>query len=295
MRGMNNRVFMALAIVFVAMQSAQAQQDGRLAKFKPFQSKFVDAREVDVWLPPEYDQKQSAKFPVLYMHDGQNLFDSHQSYTGVPWGVDKAITELAAAGKIRAAIVVGIWNTPKRFGEYMPGKAVKATNTSQLAGIPFPTHDDIVSDNYLKFIVTELKPFIDAHYRTLPDRADTFMMGSSMGGLISAYAVTEYPNVFGGAACLSTHWPIADGAVVTYLASHLPDPATHKLYFDHGNKTLDAQYAPYQERMDAAMRSAGYQPGVNWVSKIYPGADHSERSWSQRLHVPLEFLLKKEN
>src|ERR1039458_459727 len=186
-------VVLAFAIV------SHAQESGPLVPYKSFQSKFVDSREVDVWLPPGYNQNSSAKYPVLYMHDGQNLFDPHLSYTGVPWGVDKAIARLSSEGKIRAAIVVGIWNTPKRFGEYMPQKAVSVTNTAQLPGIPIPTHDEIVSDNYLKFIVEELKPFIDAHYRTLPGRADTFIMGSSMGGLISAYAVAEYPKVFGGA------------------------------------------------------------------------------------------------
>ncbi len=283
----------ALACTLVLGYAAvtYAQGGGRVVPYKAFQSKFVDAREVDVWLPPGYDQNSSAKYPVLYMHDGQNLFDPHLSYTRVAWGVDEAISHLASEGKIRPAIVVGIWNTPKRFGEYMPQKAVSATNIGQLAGLPFPVHDDIVSDNYLKFIVEELKPFIDAHYRTQPGRADTFVMGSSMGGLISAYAISEYPQVFGGAACLSTHWPIADGAVVTYLKSHLPDPKTHKLYFDHGTATLDAQYAPYQERMDAAMRAAGYTEGKNWLSKTYPGADHSERSWNARIDVPLQFLL----
>ena len=114
-----------------------------------------------------------------------------------------------------------------------------------------------------------------------------------MGGLISAYAVAQYSQVFGGAACLSTHWPIADGAVIPYLAAHLPDPETHKFYFDHGTATLDAQYAPYQDKMDAAMPAAGYIQGKNWISRTYPGADHSEKSWSARIDVPLEFLLGK--
>jgi predicted alpha/beta superfamily hydrolase len=284
---------LALGLFLIVVAAASAQENGRLIPYKSFQSKFVDAREVDVWLPPGYDQNSTAKYPVLYMHDGQNLFDSRLSYTGVPWGIDKAIARLAAEGKIRPAIVVGIWNTPKRIGEYMPQKAVSVTNTSKLSGIPFPTHDEIVSDNYLKFIVEEVKPFVDAHYRTLTGRADTFIMGSSMGGLISAYAVSEYPDVFGGAACLSTHWPIADGAAATYLAKHLPDPKTHKFYFDHGTATLDAAYAPYQEQMDGGMKAAGYEPDKNWISRVYPGADHSERSWSVRLDVPLQFLFPK--
>ena len=116
-------------------------------------------------------------------------------------------------------------------------------------------------------------------------------MGSSMGGLISAYALTEYPQVFGRAACVSTHWPAGYGAAIDYFGKHLPDPATHRLYFDHGTATLDAAYAPYQQRMDQAMQQAGYRNGVNWVSREFPGADHSEKSWRKRVEVPLRFLL----
>jgi len=117
-------------------------------------------------------------------------------------------------------------------------------------------------------------------------------MGSSMGGLVSAYAMAEYPRVFGGAAALSTHWPAGDGCVVDWLAAHLPDPGTHRFYFDHGTRTLDAAYAPYQSRMDAAMRKGGYIDGRNWKSRVFDGADHSEKSWHARLDVPLQFLLQ---
>ena len=291
---MTSRVCLALVVMmFAACTFASAQSAGRMVSYKPLPSSLVDSREVDIWLPPGYDQEKTARYPVLYMHDGQNLFDSRLSYTGVPWGVDAAIARLAAQEKIRAAIVVGIWNTPIRFGEYMPQKAVSARNTSELQGIPFPTHDEIISDQYLKFIVQDLKPFVDANYRTLADRANTFIMGSSMGGLISAYAEIEYPDVFGGAACLSTHWPIGDGASVVYFAAHLPDPKTHKFYFDHGTATLDAQYTPFQQKMDEAMKSKGYIAGQSWLSRVFKGADHSERSWNARIDVPLEFLLGK--
>ena len=140
-------------------------------------------------------------------------------------------------------------------------------------------------------MVTELKPFIDATYRTLAGPADTFVMGSSMGGLISAYAIAEYPDMFGGAACVSTHWPAADGAVIDYLAGHLPDPASHRLYFDYGTATLDALYEPYQQRMDAVMRRSGYVEGQNWVTLKFDGAEHNEQAWRQRAALPLQFLL----
>jgi pimeloyl-ACP methyl ester carboxylesterase len=120
----------------------------------------------------------------------------------------------------------------------------------------------IMSDEYLKFLVLELKPFIDGKYSTLPDRDNTFIAGSSMGGLISMYAICEYPAIFGGAACLSTHWPgiieMKDNPVpiafLDYLRRYLPDPSTHKIYFDYGTATLDAQYERYQLQVDGIMQ-----------------------------------------
>ena len=97
---------------------------GTLKTVERFESRHVDPRRVDVWLPPSYGQDPERRYPVLYMHDGQNLFDPALSYIGVDWGLDEAITRLAAEGRVREAIVVGIWNTPKRFAEYMPAKAV---------------------------------------------------------------------------------------------------------------------------------------------------------------------------
>ncbi|HJW46870.1 MAG TPA: alpha/beta hydrolase-fold protein, partial [Lysobacter sp.] len=149
----------------------------------------------------------------------------------------------------------------------------------------------IVSDDYLKFVVTELKPFIDATYRTRKGRDDTFVMGSSMGGLISLYAVAEYPEVFGGAGAVSTHWPIGDGIVIDWLGAHLPSPRNHRIYYDFGTATLDAQYEPYQRRMDALMPAHGYVEGRNWTTRKFEGAEHSERAWRARVDVPLVFLL----
>ena len=107
----------------------------RARRIERFESRFVDARRVDVWLPPSYGKDPSRRYPVLYMHDGQNLFDPALSYIGVDWGLDEAITRLAAEGRVREAIVVGIWNTPKRFAEYMPAKAVTESRRSRrLAG-----------------------------------------------------------------------------------------------------------------------------------------------------------------
>ncbi len=156
------------------------------------------------------------------------------------------------------------------------------------------------SDNYLKFIVTELKPYIDKFYPTRKGRKDTFIAGSSMGGLISLYAICEYPEVFGGAACLSTHWPgifaidnnPVPGAFVNYLQNHLPDSKNHKIYFDYGDQTLDAMYPPLQKQVDEVMMAKGFKD-KNWITRYFPGENHSEIAWNKRLDIPLLFLLKK--
>ena len=150
---------------------------------------------------------------------------------------------------------------------------------------------EIASDAYLSFLVEELKPFIDARYRTLPGPGDTVVMGSSMGGLVSLYALARYPGVFGAAGAVSTHWPAADGAVADWLPGHLPAPGRHRLWFDHGSETLDAGYAPYQQRVDAALRKSGWVEGRDWHSRVFVGAAHDEAAWRSRVELPLAFLL----
>ncbi len=264
---------------------------GVVLRHEQFPSKLIAARNVDVWLPPGYDRDKKTRFPVLYMHDGQNLYDPRIAYGGVDWGIDETMTRLIGEGKIREAIVVGVWNSPKRFAEYMPQRAVGMMDAATRASLPNQTDEKILSDDYLKFLVTELKPFIDRTYRTKPGRADTFVMGSSMGGLISAYAMSEYPNVFGGAGCVSTHWPAGNGIVIEYLTKHLPEAKTHRIYFDFGTETLDAQYEPFQNKMDAVMRTTKYVAGKNWVTHKFEGAEHNEKSWRVRVDIPLIFLL----
>jgi enterochelin esterase-like enzyme len=129
---------------------------------------------------------------------------------------------------------------------------------------------------------------------------NTYLAGSSMGALISIYALCEFPDLFGGAACLSTHWPglfsldnnPVPEAFYSYLEKSLPKPKNHQIYFDHGTETLDSMYAVLQVRVDGIMQKKGYGP-KQWISKIWPGQDHSERSWKSRLAVPFGFLLKK--
>lgn len=264
---------------------------GRVETHASVTSQFVASRRVDVWLPPGYDANKAERYPVIYMHDGQNLFDPATSYGGIPWSADLALARLMAAGRTRGAIIVGIWNTSARFSEYLPQKAVSAEQYAALVAQFKLSAVPPQGDAYLRFLVEELKPFIDRTYHTQPEPAHTSTMGSSMGAFISVYAICEYPDVFGGAGCVSIHWPLGEGAVINWVAHHLPKPGAHRFYFDFGTETLDAAYEPYQQRMDAVMRAAGYTPGPLWLTRKYPGHEHSERAWRRRVDVPLQFLL----
>jgi enterochelin esterase-like enzyme len=242
------------------------------------------------------------------MHDGQMLYDSTTTWNKQEWGVDEIVGRLQKEKKIRDCIVVGIWNGGKlRHTEYFPQrpfesltqaekdtifKALRSNNQEVFA------KKNIQSDNYLKFLVTELKPFIDKNFATKKDQKNTFIAGSSMGGLISMYAICEYPHIFGAAACLSTHWigvfdtennPIP-AAFMNYLKAHLPNPKNHKIYFDYGTATLDALYPPFQRQADEIMRLKGFT-AKNWLTKEFAGEDHSEKAWRKRLDIPLLFLL----
>ena len=291
------------------MPKAQPQKPvaGKIDLYENFSSKFISVRNVEVWLPEGYNPKK--KYAVLYMHDGQMLFDAKTTWNHQAWNVDDVASKLMRRGRVQDFIVVGIWNGGKtRHADYFPQKPFEALTQDQKDFVSKKLDESAkspavfkpFSDNYLKFLVVELKPFIDKKYSVYKDKEHTFVAGSSMGGLISMYAICEYPKVFGGAACLSTHWlgifavennPIPE-AFVNYLRANLPNPKDHKIYFDHGDKTLDALYPPLQKKVDEVMKAKGFTE-KSWITKFYPGDDHSERSWSKRLDIPLEFLLRE--
>lgn len=295
-----------LLIGIVASAQEIKVSSGRIERLPDFKSDYVDGRNVDVWLPDGYSSKD--KYAVLYMHDGQALYDAETTWNKQTWDADETASKLIAGNKVRKFIIVGIWNNGmKRHAEYFPQKAFNqlSAEKQEFVSSEYLSKGKIdvafhpISDNYLKFIVTELKPFIDNHFFTKTDVSNTFIAGSSMGGLISMYAICEYPKVFGGAACLSTHWsgiyqidnnPVPE-AFFNYLKSHLPD-ITHKIYFDFGDQTLDALYPTLQKQVDYIMYEKGFT-AENWITKFFPGKDHSEKAWAERLTIPLEFLLKK--
>ena len=275
---------------------------GTLQRIDSFPSKYIKIRPVDVWLPNDYSKDK--QYAVLYMHDGQMLFDSTTTWNKQEWKVDEWATKLMNEGKTQDFIVVGIHNIPEiRWQDLFPEKAFDFMDESAKAKVLEDAKKnnytiDFSGDNYLKFLVTELKPFIDQTFSTYQDKAHTFVAGSSMGGLMSMYAIFEYPEIFEGAACISTHWPgwmpmpnnPYPAAIFKYMEAHVPDPKTHKIYFDYGTKTLDEAYPQYASKVDSIFIGKGYT-NENFKNLKFEGADHSENSWNKRLDIPFTFLL----
>jgi len=225
-------------------------------------------RDVMVWLPPSYKKSSTKKYPVLYVHDGQNVFMPGSIYSG-EWRLDEIADSLIRTGATEEFIIVAINNTKDRWVEY--------------SGTP-------EGMNYLKFIVNNLKPFVDKNFRTKPDKNNTAIMGSSMGGLISFYMVWMYPGVFSKAACLSTGFAYDEGhAVEKFGASSKKLPGT-RLYLDCGDQDVDKYFLADNERMKALLSK---HPEMQVMYKFFPGAAHNEREWSKRLDIPLKFLFSK--
>jgi len=283
------------------------QFEGSIKRIDNFPTKFISPRTVDVWLPSTYSKEK--KYSVLYMHDGQMLFDASTTWNKQEWKVDEVASQLMQENKVNDFIVVAIWNIPNlRHMDLYPNKPYQLLSNEtqekiqvEVKKTPFPFDDKKNnSDNYLKFIVKEVKPFIDENYSVFTDANHTAIMGSSMGGLISMYAICEYPEIFGKAACLSTHWvgfrdfennPIPE-SFFAYMMKNLPNAATHKIYFDYGTETLDASYLKYEYRVDEVLQSKGFDQ-KNYKNLKFEGENHSEASWQKRIDIPFLFLFEK--
>ena len=276
---------------------------GNLHQYGYFPSKYTNPHRVAVWVPKNYQPYSNT--PVIYMHDGQMLFDSASTWNHQEWGMDELLS-----GRNTKAIVVGIWNDGiNRSGDYFPQEVWEnhltqadkdsiLTVTKGLVPL-FGSEAKANSDNYLKFLVKELKPFIDTMYRPATNPENTHIAGASMGGLISWYALCEYPEVFGSAICLSTHWPGTSHlkyqntpkAFENYLSKNLPSSKNHKIFFAHGTGYLDSLYVEPQKRIDQLMKKKGYIQNKNWKTMVYVGADHKESEWQKQMVDALNFVL----
>ena len=226
-------------------------------------------RDIIVILPETYDKNPKKRYPVLYMHDGQNIADPMTSYTKIDWGVDEWAKTLAEKSQIPDIIIVGVYNTPDRMVEY--------SNTT-------------IGNAYQEFLVHELKPFIDKTYHTKPDRNHTAVMGSSMGGLISFYLVWNHGDVFSRAGCLSTWFP-ADKDTAYKMVNFAKNPRKDiKIYLDHGDKDREQSCVAANQAMVTLLQKQGFHDGSNLYYYYDKGAAHNEAAWNARLNKPLLFL-----
>ena len=266
---------------------------GRLVYWTDVGSRYLGpARHVEIWLPPGYDDDPTARYPVLYMHDGQNLFDPRLANTGTDWGVDEAVVRLSARGVIPPIIVVGVWSTAERGPEYSPWHGAPA---------------------YARFLIEEIIPKVDSAFRTERGPRHTAVMGSSSGGLLSFYLVTHHPDVFGACGCLSSHFPFSEAVaaddypradtgappdtvpyIVRDIERGLRAPSGARYWFDYGTMSLDSAYGPTHAVVRAWLRQQGFIEGKDFVVRRYEGATHNEAAWRARLEDPLTFLFRPE-
>jgi enterochelin esterase-like enzyme len=224
-------------------------------------------RDVIVWLPPSYYRDRRKRYPVLYMHDGQNLMDPSTAFLGVDWRIDETATDLIRKNKIKELIVVGIYNTPDREQEY----------TGSIAG-----------RNYASFVIQDLKPLIDSTYRTKPDAENTGVMGSSLGGLIAFLFAWWHPEIFGKSGCMSNSFFWNDYHVLQEVKEFEGPKKPVRFYLDVGSKEIFLR-AGY-EKMLPLLRQKGYRKNFDLQYHVAKGGSHDEKSWGKRVWRPLTFL-----
>lgn len=246
-------------------------------------------RDLLVWLPPDY-ATSDRRYPVIFMHDGQNLFDAHTSYSG-EWEIDETMTTLCAEGM--SAIVVGMVNAgAARPLEYSPYPFLRD-------GVPYQGHGHA----YIEWIATKVKPLIDSAFRTLPDAASTGIAGSSMGGLISLYGFLTRGDVFGWCAAFSTAYWFGDGALLATIRQQARGAG--RVYLDVGTQEgetlagwgqrgsdLDMAYVRGVRAVRDALTAGGYVAGDTLWYVEEEGAPHRESAWARRAPAALRWLLR---
>jgi predicted alpha/beta superfamily hydrolase len=286
------RLTFRLALLIVLGSGTVAAQrahtlTGDIRLHKDFHSKILNNdRNVIVYLPPGYDKDKQRHYSVLYLHDGQNLFDGATSFIpGQEWRVDEAAQSLIAAGKIEPLIIVGVYNAGKdRIDEYTPVQEPKYKGGGK-------------ADLYGRLLVEELKPFIDKTYRTKKDAAHTGLGGSSLGGLLSLYLGLKYPNVFGRLAVVSPSVWWANNYIVQYVEAQKKRPPL-RIWLDIGTKE-GGNAAEAQTTVDGArllketLIKMGWKSGKDLKYFEAQGAEHNERAWAARVEQILEFLFPR--
>jgi predicted alpha/beta superfamily hydrolase len=254
---------------------------GEVRRHAAFPSRFVRSRDVLVWLPPGYAADTTQRYPVLYFHDGNNVFDSATSFKGTEWGADETAGRLIRAGALRPCILVGIDNTPDRLAEYTP--------------VPDARHGGGRAAGYERFLAEELKPFVDRSYRTLQDPSATGLVGSSLGALVSLDLALQRPDLFGLVGCVSPAAWWAERDIVGRAASVGKGTAL-RIWLDIGTaegteKAGTKEWLDDARALRAALVTRGWREGANLHYEEVEGAVHDEGAWAARLDRILIFLL----
>ena len=249
------------------------QITGNVRYHKNFKGRSVLPRDIIVWLPPSYDSLPDKYYPVLYMHDGQNIFDPLTSSFGVDWQIDEVADSLIGARSIQEIIIVGIYNTEKRGNEY------NITNLGQA---------------YINFIIEELKPFIDSTYKTLPDCKNTAVCGSSSGGLISFIMAWENPDVFSKTACFSPAFKISNIDYVAPVKKYIGAKKDLKIFIYNGGVGLEEQLQPGIDEMMLVLKEKGFVENQDLLFIKDSSAEHNESAWAKNVYRFLEFFFPLE-
>jgi predicted alpha/beta superfamily hydrolase len=250
---------------------------GQLQKHEQFRSRFLrKKRDLIVYLPGIYQKRPDLRFPVLYLEDGQNLFDPATSFIpGMYWRVGETADALIAQGAIQPLIIVGIYNTGKqRIDEYTP------TRDRKLGGGK--------ADKYGRLLVEELKPFIESQYRAAGSAANTGLGGSSLGGLLTIYLGLKYPQVFGKLAVLSPSVWWNRRAIIDF-AAHAPLLARPRVWLDVGTRE-DAHTVANVTALRDTLLKRGWQDSRDLHFQVIDGAQHNEAAWAERVGPFLQFL-----
>jgi len=243
---------------------------GKVAVVKDVESpQLGNRRALRVWLPASYQENPAKRYPVLYMQDGQNLFDAKTALLGAAWRLNETINQLVAAGQMDEIIVVGIDATPDRIAEYTP--------------CCDPQYGGGNLDKYDAFVTATVKPWVDRTYRTLPGRETTAILGSSLGGLAAVSIATHHPDLFGKAGAMSGAFWWNGGAFVKKAPAHGPVA----LYLDTGTLDDDAQDTA---RMRDALAAKGYKLGGDLLYTTGEGGRRDEKSWARRVDRPLTWF-----
>ena len=250
------------------------QITGNVRYHKNFNGRGVLPRDIIVWLPPSYDSLPDKYYPVLYMHDGQNVIDPLTSSFGIDWQIDEVADSLIRAGSIQEIIIVGIYNTEKRGNEYNNTKLGQA---------------------YVNFIIEELKPFIDKTYKTLPDRKNTTVCGSSSGGLISFIIAWENPDVFSKSACFSPAFKISNIDYVASVKKYMGAKKDLEIFIYNGGIGLEEQLQPGIDEMILVLKDKGFIENQDLLFIKDSSAEHNESAWAKSVYRFLEYFfpLKK--